>query len=372
LPISTPSNDYYGGHRLGDGLYGDSLVCLDVRTGRKVWHYQTARHGLWDYDLPAAPNLLDIVVDGRPIKAVAQVTKQNFVFVFDRVTGQPVWPIEDRPVPPSTVPGERAAPTQPFPTRPAPLDIQGIREEDVIDLTPEVREEALQILRRYDYGPLYTPPTERGTATNPGAGGGANWPGATVDPASGMLYVETHRVPYIIALRKPMTFEQSYDYIGSIRPLLGPRDLPILKPPFTSLLAIDMNSGEHRWRVPLGRGPIDNAVVKSLNVGERLGNPYTKGWALVTKTLLFAVQSGTLVKIPQGYDPFRRIFDIAERDTNLWVYDKTSGEMLAEIPVGNNASSSPITYLVGGKQYIVFSVGGGRNVPEELVAVGLP
>jgi quinoprotein glucose dehydrogenase len=372
LPISTPSNDYYGGHRLGDGLYGDSLVCLDVRTGRKVWHYQTARHGLWDYDLPAAPNLLDIVVDGRPIKAVAQVTKQNFVFVFDRVTGQPVWPIEDRPVPQSTVPGERAAPTQPFPTRPSPLDIQGIREEDVIDLTPEVREEALQILRRYDYGPLYTPPTERGTATNPGAGGGANWPGAAVDPASGMLYVETHRVPYIIALRKPMTFEQAYDYIGSIRPLLGPRDLPILKPPFTSLLAIDMNSGEHRWRVPLGRGPTDNAVVKSLNTGERLGNPYTKSWALVTKTLLFAVQSGKFVNIRPGYDPFRRIFDIAERDTNLWVYDKTSGEMLVEIPVGNNASGSPITYLVDGRQYIVFPVGGGGNVPEELVAVGLP
>jgi quinoprotein glucose dehydrogenase len=168
-----------------------------------------------------------------------------------------------------------------------------------------------------------------------------------------------------------MTFEQSYDYIGSIRPLLGPRDLPILKPPFTSLLAIDMNSGEHRWRLPLGRGPTDNAVVKSLNVDERLGNPYTRGWALVTKTLLFAVQSGTF-KIRPGYDPFRRIYDIAERDTNLWVYDKTSGEMLAEIPVGNNASGAPITYLVGGKQYIVFSVGGGGNVPEELVAVGLP
>jgi hypothetical protein len=133
-----------------------------------------------------------------------------------------------------------------------------------------------------------------------------------------------------------------------------------------------MNSGEHRWRVPLGRGPTDNAVVKSLNTGERLGNPYTKGWALVTKTLLFAVQSGKFVNIRPGYDPFRRIFDIAEWDTNLWVYDKTSGEMLAEIPVGNNASGSPITYRVGGKQYIVFSVGGGANVPEELVAVGLP
>ena len=297
---------------------------------------------------------------------MAQVTKQNFLFVFDRLTGRPVWPIEDRPVPPSTVAGERAAPTQPFPTRPAPLDLQGLQEDDVIDLTPALREEALQILRRYDHGPLYTPPTERGTATNPGVGGGANWPGAAVDPASGMLYVETHRMPYVIALRRPMAFEQSYDFVGSIRPLLGPRDLPILKPPFTSLVAIDMNSGLHRWRVPLGRGPIDNPVVKSLNIGQRLGNPYTRGWALVTKTLLFAVQSGTFVNMRPGHDPFRRIYDIAEKDTYLWVYDKTSGEMLAEIPVGNNASGSPITYLAGGKQYIVFSVGGGANVPEDL------
>jgi len=154
--------------------------------------------------------------------------------------------------------------------------------------------------------------------------------------------------------------------------LSGPRDLPILKPPFTSLVAIDMNSGAHRWRVPLGRGPTGNPVVKSLNIGERLGNPYTKGWALVTRTLLFAVQSGRIVNTRPAPDGLRRLFDIEEWDTNLWVYDKTSGEMLAEIPVGSNASGSPITYLVDGRQYIVFSVGGGGNVPEELVAVGLP
>lgn len=371
LPVSTPSNDYYGGHRPGDGLYGESLVCLDAKTGRKVWHYQIVHHGLWDYDLPAAPNLADIVVNGRPVKAVAQVTKQNFVFVFDRVTGKPVWPIEDRPVPPSSVKGEQAAATQPFPTRPAPIDIQGMREEDLIDFTSELRAEAVEMLREYDHGPLYTPPTQRGTATNPGIGGGANWPGAAVDPETGLLYVETHRIPFVIALRRPMPYEQEYDYIGSPRPLLGPRGLPILKPPYTSLVAIDMNTGEHRWRVPLGIGPIDHPVVKSAGIKERLGNPYTKGWALVTRSLLFAVQSGVLVMPATSSAGFGRTYSLAEQDTNLWAYDKKTGELLAEIPVGSNASGAPMTYLVDGRQYIVFPVGGGRNLPEELVAVGL-
>jgi quinoprotein glucose dehydrogenase len=372
LPVSTPSNDYYGGHRPGDGLYGESLVCLDAKTGRKVWHYQIVRHGLWDYDLPAAPNLIDIVVDGRPIKAVAQVTKQNFVFVFDRVTGAPVWPIEDRPVPPSTVAGEHAAPTQPFPTRPAPIDIQGIREEDLIDFTPELRAEALAILRRYDYGPLYTPPSERGTATNPGIGGGANWPGAAVDPETGMLYVETHRIPYVIALRRPKPFEQEYDWIGSPFPLIGPGYLPILKPPYASLVAIDMNSGEHRWRVPLGVGPTPHPQFPSLGIKERVGNPWTKGWALATRSLLFAVQSGVLLDPQTSAGGFGRTYRLMQHDTNLWAYDKATGELLAESPVGSNASGAPITYLIDGRQFIVFPVGGGRNIPEELVAVGLP
>jgi quinoprotein glucose dehydrogenase len=372
LPVSTPSNDYYGGQRPGDGLYGESLVCLDARTGRKVWHFQFVHHGLWDYDLPAAPNLLDITVDGRPIKAVAQVTKQNFLFVLDRVTGKPVWPIEERPVPRSPVEGERASPTQPFPTRPAPIDLQGIGENDLIDFTPALREEALQILNRYDHGPLYTPPTLRGTATNPGVAGGANWPGATVDPETSMLYVETHRHPFVVTLRRPHPFEQKYDLIGSFTTLLGPGGLPILKPPYASLAAIDMNTGEHRWRVPLGRGPTDHFALRGLAIPERLGNPYTRGWALATRTLLFAVQSGIFYNPRPGPVNGRRIFDILQLDTNLWVYDKATGEMLAEIPIGRNASGSPITYLANGRQLIVFPVGGGANVPEELIAVALP
>ena len=252
LPVSTPTNDYYGGHRPGDSLYGDSLVCIDASTGKQVWHYQLVRHGLWDYDTPAAPNLIDITVDGQRIKAVAQVTKQAFVYVFDRVTGGPMWPIEDRPVPASSVPGESAAATQPFPTRPAPIDIQGVREEDLIDLTPELRSEALRIIARYDYGPLYTPPSQRGTIQVPGVAGGANWSGAAVDPETGMLYVGTDRLPFVVTLRKPGPTQGSYDFIGEFRYLPGPHGLPLLKPPFGSMVAIDMNSGEHRWRIPVG------------------------------------------------------------------------------------------------------------------------
>ena len=167
LPVSTPTNDYYGGHRPGDGLYGDSLVCLEAATGKKVWHYQLVHHGLWDYDTPAAPTLIDITVGGKPIKAVAQVTKQAFLYVFDRVTGQPVWPIEEQPVPASSVPGESASKTQPFPTKPAPIDIQGVRDEDLIALTPELHNEAKDIVAKYDHGPLFTPPSR--TRHHPGA-----------------------------------------------------------------------------------------------------------------------------------------------------------------------------------------------------------
>src|SRR5205823_3874594 len=223
LPVSTPTNDYYGGHRLGDGLYGDSLVCLDAATGKKVWHYQLVHHGLWDYDPPAAPNLIDIVVGGQPIKAVAQVTKQAFVYVFDRVTGKPVWPIEERPVPASKVPSESASKTQPFPTKPAPIDIQGLRDEDLIDLTPE--------------------------------------------PS-----------------------ESSYNLIGGAQFLLGPRGLPLLKPPFGSIVAIDMNTGEHRWRIPVGRSEA-LPPIQRLGIRERLGLPF-RSWALVTKTVMIVVQMG--------------------------------------------------------------------------------
>jgi quinoprotein glucose dehydrogenase len=368
LPISTPTNDYYGGHRPGGGLYGDSLVCIEAATGKKIWHYQLVRHGLWDYDTPAAPNLIDITVDGRRIKAVAQVTKQAFVYVFDRLTGQPVWPIEDRPVPGSDVPGETAAKTQPFPTRPAPIDIQGVREEDLIDLTPELRKEALDIIAQYDHGPLYTPPSQRGTILVPGLGGGANWSGAAIDPDTGMLYVGTYRLPFLVTVRKPKPGESSYDYIGEFRYLPGPRELPLLKPPFGSIVAIDMNTGDHRWRIPVGRGE-QFPTIRQLGIREQLGFP-ARSWALVTKTVMIVVQMGYYgaPRIAQGTS--RRVSDLFNFDPHLRVYDKATGAMLAEIPLPANATGSPITYMSGNKQYIVFPVGGGPLV-EELVAIAL-
>jgi quinoprotein glucose dehydrogenase len=368
LPVSTPTNDYYGGHRSGDGLYGDSLVCIDVATGEKVWHYQLVHHGLWDYDPPAAPNLIDITVAGKPIKAVAQVTKQAFVYVFDRVTGQPVWPIEEQPVPASNVPGERASKTQPFPTKPAPIDIQGLHDEDLIDLTPEIHKEAIEIANSFDRGELFTPPSLRGTIQVPGKAGGANWAGAAFDPETGMLYVGTQRLPSLSTIRKPEPAESSYDFIGGGQYMSGPRGLPLLKPPFGSIVAIDMNTGEHRWRIPVGRSEAMDPIRK-LGIRERLGLPF-RSWALVTKTVMIVVQMGY-------YDSPRfvpglnwPIMDLHNLDPHLWVYDKASGEMLAEIALPANATGAPMACMADGKQFIVFPVGGGA-IAEELIAVSL-
>ncbi len=368
LPVSTPTNDYYGGHRPGDGLYGESLVCLDATTGKKVWHYQLVHHGLWDYDPPAAPNLIDITVDGKPIKAVAQVTKQAFIYVFDRVTGVPVWPIEEQPVPASNVAGERASKTQPFPSKPAPIDIQGVRNDDLIDLTPDIHQEAIDIVAKYDHGPLFTPPSERGTIQVPGVAGGGNWAGAAIDPETGMLYVGTYRLPFVVSVRKPRPGESSYDFIGEFRYLSGPRGIPLLKPPFGSIVAIDMNRGEHRWRIPIGRGELIPPI-QQLGIKERLGFP-GRSWALVTKTVMIVVQSGYFGAPRLMPGSTRRIADLNNFDPHVWVYDKTSGEMLAEIAVPANAIGAPITYMTGGKQFIVFPVGGGPLV-EELIAVAL-
>jgi quinoprotein glucose dehydrogenase len=368
LPVSTPTNDYYGGHRVGDGLYGESLVCLEAATGKKVWHYQLVHHGLWDYDLPAAPNLVDITVNGERIKAVAQVTKQAFVYAFDRVTGKPVWPIEEQPVPASSVPGEVAAKTQPIPSKPAPFDHQGMREDNLIDFTPELRKEALEIISKYDYGPLFTPPSLRGTIHLPGVAGGANWSGAAVDPETGLLYVGSYSLPFVVTLRKPGPGEGTYDYIGSFRVLLGPRGLPLTKPPYASITAIDMNSGEHRFRIPIGRGETWPSI-RALGLRERVGFP-ARSWALVTKTVMIVVQMGYYSAPRLLREARRYVSDMNNFDPHLWVYDKASGEMLAEIPLPANATGAPMTYMAGGKQYIVFPVGGGPLV-EELIAVGL-
>src|SRR6185295_1534925 len=304
------------------------------------------------------PALIDIKVDGRPIKAVAQVTKQAFVYVFDRLTGKPVWPIEEQPVPASNVPGESASKTQPIPSKPAPFDIQGARDEDLIDLTPEIHQEAIDIAKAYDRGGLYTPPSQRGTIAVPGNAGGASWSGAAIDPETATLYVGTQRLPTLITIRQPEPWQGTYDFIGLPQYPPGPRGLPLLKPPFGSIVAIDMNSGEHRWRIPVGRGAA-MASVSKLNISENLGLP-SRSWALVTKTVMVVVQLGYYSPprfVPGLNLPIR---DLHNRDPHLCVYDKTSGEMLAEIELPANATGAPMTYMAGGKQFIVFPVGGAK------------
>ncbi len=368
LPVSTPTNDWYGGHRLGDNLFAESLVALECATGERVWHFQLVHHGLWDYDNPAAPNLVDITVDGRPIKAVVQVTKQGFAYVFDRVTGEPVWPIEERTVPPSTVRGERASPTQPFPTRPAPFERQGVTVDDLIDFTPELRAEAIEILSGYVYGPLFTPPsvrgddpdvTTQGTVQLPGWVGGADWNGAAVDPETQVLYVPSITAPIVVALTEPDPEDSDFNYVrGSPRGVQGPRGLPLVKPPWGRITAIDLNSGEHVWMVPNGDGPRDHEALQGLDL-PKLGVPGRPA-PLLTKTLLFIGEgSKSMLAMPRfaGGKMFR-------------AYDKDTGAVLWEMELPAGTAGAPMTYMADGKQYVVVSVGDVDH-PAEFIALSI-
>jgi quinoprotein glucose dehydrogenase len=358
LPMSTPTNDWYGGHRLGNGLFAESLVCLNAATGERIWHFQTVHHGVWDYDLPGAPVLCDIKVDGRAIKAVAQITKTGFTFVFDRVTGKPVWPIEERPVPPSTVPGERLSPTQPFPTKPAPYERQGSTEENLIDFSPELLSEAKSILDKYDHGPLFTPPTERGTINLPGWAGGANWWGAAFDPDTGLFYIPSVTSPITVKLNAPDPARSNLRYVRSGPPLGGgiggPQGLPLFKPPYGRITAIDLNTGEHAWMIPHGDGPRKKA---SELVGRDVGPLGAGGGGpLLTKTLLFVGQGA-------GGRGAR-----AEGAQNLIrAYDKATGKVVAEIVLPAPPSGTPMTYLADGKQYIALA-----TQDAHIVALCLP
>jgi quinoprotein glucose dehydrogenase len=359
LPLATPNNDWYGGHRKGAGLYGESLVCLEAKTGRKVWHYQIVHHGIWDYDLPCAPNLLDVTVNGRRVKAIAQVTKQALCFVLDRVTGQPLWPIEERAVPPSTIPGEEAWPTQPIPTKPAAFDRQGLTTDDLIDFTPELRREAEAILKEWEHGPLYSPPTLKKTIEMPGWVGGASWAGAAADPETGMLYVPSITHPMWHQLGKPLSELADVDYmmVDSGPRVDGPRGLPLLKPPYGRITAIDLNTGDHRWMTPLGDGPRDHPALRSLNL-PRLGRD-RRGYVIVTKTLLLVAQEGSWFN--------QEAPDEAPR---LRAFDKRTGELLGEVPLPVHATGAPITYMWGGKQYVVIPTGGSIR-RQELLALRL-
>jgi quinoprotein glucose dehydrogenase len=368
LPFGTPANDYYGGHRPGNGLFGESLVCLDARTGRRIWHFQMVRHGVWDYDLPAAPNLIDIRVDGKRIKAVAQVSKQGFCYVFDRVTGKPVWPIEERPIPPSSVPGERLSPTQPFPTRPAPFDRQGMSKEDLIDFTPELKKAALAVLEKYNYGPLFTPPSlAKPTIYLPGIAGGASWAGAACDPETGMLYVPSVTLPFAAGVAKSPV--PHADYVGGSGPLEMVQGLPLCKPPYGRITAIDLNTGDHRWMRPLGDMPRTNPALKQLDPTP-LGRP-ARGHVLLTKTLLIVGQEGNTQRAGPASSGFALVADFVNHDPKLSAYDKATGKLVGEVALPRNVTGAPMTYMQGGRQYIVVPTG-GANLPAELIALSLP
>jgi quinoprotein glucose dehydrogenase len=363
LPFSTPSNDWYGGRRPGDGLFGESLVCLEARTGKRIWHFQIVHHGLWDYDPPAAPNLIDIRVNGAAVKAVALVTKQAFVYVFDRVTGRPIWPIEERPVPQSTVPGERTARTQPIPAKPAPFDRQGVSEDDLVDFTPELRKEALAVLGKYNHGPVYTPPSvEKPTIQMPGWAGGASWAGAAFDPETGMLFIPSITSPLGVTLINQGATSHA-PYVGTGAPMETLQGIPLWKPPYGRVTAIDMNTGDHRWMVPLG----DTVHPRLQALGlSRLGRAM-RGHTLLTKTLLIIGQEGTTQRA-EGGAAAAPGFEV--RDANLTAFDKATGDVVGHVALPRNATAAPITYLLNGVQYIVVATG-GANLPGELVALRL-
>ena len=353
LPTEAATGDYYGAHRLGDNLFTQSLVCLDLRTGERVWHYQMVHHGIWDYDNPAPPILVNIEVDGRPLKAVVQVTKQAFAYVFDRVTGEPIWPITERQVASSDIPGERTSPTQPFPTKPAPFDLQGLTLDDLIDFTPELKAQAVEIASQYRIGPLFTPPSlaqaedgTRGLIQIPGQGGGANWEGAAVDVESGVLYVPSITNPIVRGLFNDPE-HSDMNYVDARWRLPGPQGLPLVRPPWGRVTAIDLNTGEHLWMVPNGDTPEyvrDHPALAGIEI-PRTGTA-TRGSTIVTRALLF-VTSG---------DPILR------------AHDKETGAIVAEISLPARATGVPMTYMVEGRQYIVVAVAGPDH-PAELVAL---
>ena len=350
LPVGNPGNDFYGGQRLGDNLFGTSLVALNASTGERVWHYQIVHHELWDYDPPAAPTMVEINLDGRQVKAVAMVTKQAFVYVFDRLTGEPIWPIEERPVPSSTVPGERASLTQPFPTRPPAFDLQGISDDTLIDFTPELRQEALQLIEEFDYGGLYTPPSLNGTITLPGWTGGAEWSGAAYDPETSMYYIPSVTSPIVIQLEENNPADSQFAYQrGGVRTISGPQGLPLTKPPYGRISALNLNTAEYDWIRPNAEGIRQQIIDLGIEDPGPVGVPVVAP-LMVTRTLRFqAIMDGVPL---------------------LRAMDKATGETIAEIELPGIPQGAPMTYMLDGKQFIAIACGGGSDA--RLISLALP
>ncbi len=375
LPTGTTTNDYYGADRHGDNLFSESIIAVDVETGARVWHFQAVHHGLWDYDFPTSPNLVDITVDGRPIKALVQVSKQGFVYTFDRVTGEPVWPIEERPVSTETnMPNEWVSPTQPFPTKPAPFEYQGVTVDDLVDFTPEIRAMAIEAVKPFRLGPLFTPISRpepggwQGTLMRPPDGGAATWAGAAVDPETGILYVPSRNQAVVISMYQPdpaigatvaYTHGASEDVMlgGGLGPsrqgALMPRGLPLLKPPYSRMTAIDMNTGEHKWMQPLGNGDRyrNHPMLRDFNLPPLGGDGW--GGPVLTKTLVISALSAG------GSDGGPR----------LVARSKETGEELGSLDLPTGAIGTPMTYMFEGRQYIAVAIGGR---PPQVIAFRLP
>ncbi len=388
LPFGTPTNDWYGGHRLGDNLFAESLVAVDCRSGERRWHFQIVHHGLWDYDLPTPPILGDVTIDGRLRKIAAQPTKQGFLFVFDRETGEPIWPIEERPVPQSGILGEQTSPTQPFPTRPPPFEPQGLGLDGLIDFTPEIHARAKQVVAHYQFGALYTPPSERGTILMPGWAGGASFPGGAFDPESGRLFLPSFSYPIAQTLKKPDASRSGFDYVGSIEQNMMTADLlPIVKPPYSRITAYDLGRGEIAWVVPLGDGPRNHPLLENLDLPP-LGNG-SRGHVLATRTLLFASNAGSFYASASAFDgaliqeEWEERIETAEtpapppaedwrfESSKLRALDKDTGDTLWQTELPAYADGTPMTYLENGDQYLVLAIGGGPQ-PAELIAYRLP
>ncbi len=390
LPVELPTGDYYGGHRPGNGLFGESIVALDLKTGQRKWHYQLVHHGIWDWDIPCAPMLVDFNVNGRVVKALAQPTKQSILYVFDRVTGKPIWPIEERPVPIGDVPGEKYSPTQPMPTKPLAYGRNGTSVDELINFTPALREEAVKIASKYRLGPLFTPPVVSkvegplATLTAGCCQGGTNWPGGSYDPQTHMLYAFTWGEVNQLGLLPADPSRSDMNYIQGIARGTAPaaesaaaapappaggegganslfvQGLPLFKPPYGSIAAINLDKGELAWSVAHGETP-DNIrnhpALKGVDI-PRTGRGGIVG-VLTTSSLVIAGERGTFT-LPDG-----RV------GAMLRGYDKATGKDAGAVYMPNSQTGSPMTYMANGKQYIVLAIG-GPGFPAELIAYRLP
>ena len=379
LPTEMPTGDYYGGHRPGKNLFSDSLVALDLKTGKRKWHYQFIEHDIWDWDLPCAPIIADVTIDGRLRKIIAQPTKQGWLYVFDRVTGQPIWPFDERKVEASDVPMEKANPTQKFVVKPPAYDRQGVAIDDLIDYTPELRAEAVKLVSRFKIGPIFTPPVVSkfdgplGTLMLPAATGGANWQGGSFDPETGVFYIFTNTEVTPLGLvpgaERPSEPSDMAYVRGQAKNPANPKaadipvtvqGLPLIKPPYGRITALDLKQGTMLWQIAHGETP-DNIrnhpALKGLTI-PRTGRQGRIG-TLVTKTLVIAGEGGTFT-LPDG-----------RRGAMLRAYNKATGQEVGSVYMPASQTGSPMTYSLGGQQYIVVAIA-GPGFPGELIAFKLP